>query len=110
MFFLFLLGKSDTWCSIETVSGIVVFSDKGQCYEVLRKLIDVYNNTRAAFHTRQQLMGASGLTYIYYHMKERMKRICPCFPPSRIALTEIARETVFLPWLGTFSTRFFFLS
>ncbi len=26
---------------------------------------------------------------------ERMKRICPCFTPSRIALAESARETLF---------------
>ncbi len=36
-------------------------------------------------------------------MKEWMKRICPCFTPSRIALTESARETS-LPRLGTLST------
>ncbi len=35
-----------------------------------------------------------------------MKRICPCFTPSRIALAEGARETVFLH--VTLSTRFFF--
>ncbi len=35
-----------------------------------------------------------------------MKRICPCFTPSRIALAEGARETVSLH--GTLSIRFFF--
>ncbi len=40
-------------------------------------------------------------------MKEWMKRICPCFTPSRIALTESARETVSLSRLGTLSTWFF---
>ncbi len=41
-------------------------------------------------------------------MKEWMKRICPCFTPSRIALMESTRETVSLSWLGTLSTRFLF--
>ncbi len=36
-----------------------------------------------------------------------MKRICPCFTPSRIALTESARETVSSA-AHTLSTRFFF--
>ncbi len=40
--------------------------------------------------------------------KEWMKRICPCFTPSRIALTESARETVSLPQLGTL--QLFFLN
>ncbi len=40
-------------------------------------------------------------------VEEWMKRICPCFTPSRIALAEGARETVSLR--GTLSTRFFFL-
>ncbi len=35
-----------------------------------------------------------------------MKRICPCYTPSRIALAEGARETVSLR--GKLSTRFFF--
>ncbi len=39
-------------------------------------------------------------------VEEWMKRICPCFTPSRIALAEGARETVSLR--GTLSTRFFF--
>lgn len=69
---LFVLRTSNTWRSIEAVSGIVVFADKGQCYEVLSKLIDVYNNTRAAFHTRQQLMGGFWAhTHILYR-----KSIC----------------------------------
>ncbi len=38
-----------------------------------------------------------------FGMKEWRKRICPCFTPSRIALTDSARETVSLP-------QFFFLS
>ncbi len=37
-------------------------------------------------------------------MREWMKRICPHFTPSRIVLTESARETVSLLWI------FFFLS
>ncbi len=41
-------------------------------------------------------------------MKEWMKRICPCFIPYRIALTESSEETVSLPRLRyTLSTRFF---
>ncbi len=40
-------------------------------------------------------------------VEEWMKRICPCFTPSRIALAEGARETVSLR--GTLSARFFFL-
>ncbi len=36
-----------------------------------------------------------------------MKRICPCFTPSRIALAEGAREAISLR--GTLSTRFFFV-
>ncbi len=39
--------------------------------------------------------------------KEWMKRICPCFTPSRIALTESARETVSSA-ARTLSTSFFF--
>ncbi len=39
-------------------------------------------------------------------MKEWMKRIYPCFTPSRIALAESARETVSLLRLGTLSTTF----
>ncbi len=39
-------------------------------------------------------------------MKGWMKRICPCFTPSRIALTESTRETISLPWLRMLSTRF----
>ncbi len=39
-------------------------------------------------------------------VEEWMKRICPCYTPSRIALAEGARETVSLR--GTLSTRFFF--
>ncbi len=35
-----------------------------------------------------------------------MKRICPCYTPSRIALAEGARETVSIR--GKLSTRFFF--
>ncbi len=35
-----------------------------------------------------------------------MKRICPCYTPSRIALAEGARETVSLR--GMLSARFFF--
>ncbi len=35
-----------------------------------------------------------------------MKRICPCYTPSRIALAQGARETVSLR--GKLSTRFFF--
>ncbi len=42
-------------------------------------------------------------------MKEWMKRICPCFTPSRIALAESVRETVSLPRIGTLSTLFFCL-
>ncbi len=42
-------------------------------------------------------------------IKEWMKRICPRFTPSRIALTESARETVFLPRLDTLSIIFFCL-
>ncbi len=38
---------------------------------------------------------------------DRMKRICPCFTPSRIALAESARETESLPWLTMLSIRFF---
>ncbi len=45
----------------------------------------------------------------YIGMKEWMKRICPCFTPSRIALMESARETVSLPRLVKLSTLFFFL-
>ncbi len=41
-------------------------------------------------------------------VKEWMKRICPCFTPSRIALAESARETIIFPRLGKLSTRFFF--
>ncbi len=40
-------------------------------------------------------------------VEEWMKRICPCFTQSRIALAEGARETVSLH--GTLSTRFFLL-
>ncbi len=40
-------------------------------------------------------------------VEEWMKRICPCFTPSRIALAEGARETVSLR--GMLSTRFFYL-
>ncbi len=40
-------------------------------------------------------------------MNGRMKRICPCFTPSRIALAESARDTVSLPRLTMLSTRFF---
>ncbi len=36
-------------------------------------------------------------------MKEWLKRTCPCFTPSRIALKESARETVSLLRLGTLS-------
>ncbi len=36
-----------------------------------------------------------------------MKRICPCFTPFWIALTDSAWETVSLPRLGTLSTRLF---
>ncbi len=39
-------------------------------------------------------------------VEEWMKRICPCYTPSRIALAEGARETVSLR--GKLSTRFFF--
>ncbi len=39
-------------------------------------------------------------------VEEWMKRICPCFTPSRIALAEGARETVSLH--GMLSSRFFF--
>ncbi len=35
-------------------------------------------------------------------MKEWMKRICPCFTPSRIALTECAREIVAYIFRGFF--------
>ncbi len=41
-------------------------------------------------------------------VEEWMKRICPCFTPSRIVLAEGAREIVYLR--GTLSTRFFFFS
>ncbi len=43
-------------------------------------------------------------------LKEWMKRVCPCFSQSRIALTESAREKVSLSQLGKLSTRFFFVS
>ncbi len=46
-------------------------------------------------------------TGIHYILKEWMKCVCPCFTPSRITLTESARET-FLFQLGTLSTLFFF--
>ncbi len=46
-------------------------------------------------------------THVGVGLKEWLKRICPCFTPSRIALVESARETVSLPWLGTLSTLFF---
>ncbi len=39
--------------------------------------------------------------------EEWMKRICPCFTPSRIALAEGAREALSLH--GTLSTVFFFV-
>ncbi len=39
-------------------------------------------------------------------VEEWMKRICPCFTPSRITLAEGARETVSLR--GKLSTRCFF--
>ncbi len=39
-----------------------------------------------------------------------MKRICPCFTPPWIMLTESAQETVSLPRLAMLSTRFFFSS
>ncbi len=38
-----------------------------------------------------------------------MKRFCPCFTPSRIALAESFRETVSLPRLAMLSTHFFSL-
>ncbi len=47
---------------------------------------------------------------LLHPLKEWMKRVCPCFSPSRIALTESAREKVSLSQLGKLSTRLFFLS
>ncbi len=35
-------------------------------------------------------------------MKEWIKRICPCFNPSRFVLKESARETASLPWFVFF--------
>ncbi len=51
------------------------------------------------------LLGALRKT-VSLGVEEWMKRICPCYTPSRIALAEGARETVSLR--GTLSARFFF--
>ncbi len=49
--------------------------------------------------------GGGGGSWIFHPRMDETH--FPCFTPSRIMLTESARETVPLPRLGTLSTRFF---
>ncbi len=51
----------------------------------------------------RKTVSPSGIT------NERMKRICPCFTPPRIALAESARETCLFRGLLCFQNGFFYL-
>ncbi len=73
----------------------------------MNKMLPFYNSPPdllccAQVQVTQKLVGGGGGVCV----EEWMKRICPCYTPSRIALAEGARETVSLR--GTLSARFFF--
>ncbi len=65
--------------------------------KLINKIIIKHFDFRVYIHTHTH-------THTHTHgggVKEWMKCICPCFTPSRIALTESAQETVSLPRIGT---------
>ncbi len=56
-----------------------------------------------ALYTKHTVLPAGGGEgNLGFGMKEWRKRICPCFTPSRIALTDSSRETVSLPQFFVF--------